>query len=72
MFLLTSQLTLALPQIVVQYPKSVLMDQTFDIKFGLYKVFINSTNFQYITPGTKLVDVSGKIAYEGFGFILVS
>ncbi|BFH72209.1 hypothetical protein SJAV_01530 [Sulfurisphaera javensis] len=52
--------------IYVSYPKSVYIGQNFTITFGLLSTVINSTNFQFMTPGTKIVNVSGKTAYEGF------
>ncbi|BCS91486.1 hypothetical protein [Metallosphaera javensis (ex Sakai et al. 2022)] len=53
--------------IQVNYPSNVLLGQNFTVSFSLVSNLINSTNFQYMTPGTKLVNVSGKTAYEGFG-----
>jgi len=51
----------------VNYPKSVYLGQNFTITFSLVTTAINSTNFQYVTPGTKLVNVSNNTAYQGFG-----
>jgi len=51
----------------VNYPKSVYWGQNFTITFSLATTLINSTNFQYVTPGTKLINVSNYTAYQGFG-----
>ncbi|ARM76939.1 hypothetical protein [Acidianus manzaensis] len=51
----------------VQYPKNVLMGQNFTITFGLASNVINSTNFEYATPGTKIVNISSNTGYQGFG-----
>ncbi|WP_338598652.1 hypothetical protein V6M85_08190 [Sulfolobus tengchongensis] len=51
----------------VQYPKNVLMGQNFTITFGLTSNVINSTNFEYVTSGTKIVNISGNTGYQGFG-----
>lgn len=53
--------------IVVYYPSQVLMGQPFTITFGLATSVINSTTFEYLTPGTEVVNVSGGTAYRGFG-----
>jgi len=50
----------------VNYPKSVYWGQNFTITFSLATTVINSTNFQYVTPGTKLSNVSNYTAYQGF------
>lgn len=58
--------------VYVSYPKSVYYGQNFTITFGLYSTVINSTNFQFMTPGTRLVNVSGNVAYQGYvGYWLV-
>ena len=58
--------------IVVYYPSYVLMGQPFTITFGLETFAINSTRFEYVTPGTKVVNASGGTAYWGpYGFWLV-
>ncbi|BDC17407.1 hypothetical protein [Acidianus sp. HS-5] len=53
--------------IEVCYPHQVLMEQEFTIRFSLTTSEINSTNFEYITPGAEIVNVSGMTAYKGFG-----
>lgn len=60
--LATSSITL-----VVQYPNEVLIGQPFNITFFLGTSVINSTNFQYLTQGTQIENVSGHLAYKGFG-----
>lgn len=54
-------------QIIVNSPKQVYIEQTFNISFELVTSVINSTNFQYVTPGIKVVDMNGEKAYEGTG-----
>ena len=58
--------------IVVNYPSHVLMGQPFTVTFGLETFVLNSTRFEYVTPGTKVVNASGGTAYWGpYGFWLV-
>jgi len=52
----------------VNHPKSVYWGQSFTITFSLATTVINSTNFQYVTPGTKLVNVNNHTAYQGFRY----
>ncbi|MCP6729837.1 MULTISPECIES: hypothetical protein [Metallosphaera] len=66
-FAFLTSLTVLSYTVQVSYPSNVLLGQNFNISFSLVSNLINSTNFQYMTPGTKLVNVSGKTAYEGFG-----
>jgi len=49
------------------YPKSVYLGQTFSITFSLATTVINSTNFQYITPGTEILKIDNHTAYRGSG-----
>ena len=53
--------------VVVYYPSDVLMGQPFTVSFGLATSVINSTKFEYVTPGTEIINVSGGTAYRGFG-----
>ena len=53
--------------IEVNYPKSVYWGQSFTITFSLATSIINSTNFQYATPGTKILEIDNHTAYQGFG-----
>jgi len=53
--------------IEVNYPKSVYWGQSFTITFSLATTVINSTNFQYVTPGTKIIKIGNYTAYQGFG-----
>ena len=58
--------------VVVYYPSDVLMGQPFTVSFGLATSVINSTKFEYVTPGTEIINVSGGTAYWGpAGFWLV-
>jgi len=65
--ILSSSIASANYVIVVNYPKSVYWGQSFTITFSLATTVINSTDFQYVTPGTKLVNVNNHTAYQGFG-----
>ncbi|QGA68909.1 hypothetical protein [Sulfolobus sp. E11-6] len=65
--LLIPSIASASVEIYTSYPKEVLIGQNFTISFGLMSNIINSTNFQYITPGTRILNVSGETAYQGFG-----
>jgi len=53
--------------IMVSYPKSVYWGRSFTITFSLSSTVINSTNFQYVTPGTKTIKIGNYTAYQGFG-----
>ena len=58
--------------IVIHYPSYVLMGQPFTVTFGLETITINSTRFEYVTPGTEIINTSGGTAYWGpYGFWLV-
>ena len=58
--------------IVAYYPSDVLMGQPFTVSFGLATSVINSTKFEYVTPGTEIINVSGGTAYWGsYGFWLI-
>jgi len=52
--------------IEANYPKSVYWGQGFTITFSLATSVINSTNFQYVTPGTKIIKIGNCTAYQGF------
>ena len=66
-FVLSSSVASANYVIVVNYPKSVYWGQSFTITFSLASTVINSTNFQYVTPGTKILKIDNHTAYQGFG-----
>lgn len=53
--------------IQVSYPKEVFVGQPFTIKFSLLTIYINSTSFQYMTPGMGVLYILGlgEPAYEG-------
>ena len=53
--------------IQVSYPKEVFVGQPFTINFSLLTVYINSTSFQYMTPGMGVLYILGlgEPAYEG-------
>lgn len=55
--------------IQVSYPQEVFVGQPFTIDFSLLTVYINSTSFQYMTPGMGVLYILGlgKPAYEGYG-----
>jgi len=53
--------------IEVNHPKSVYWGQSFTIAFSLASTIINSTNFQHVTPGTKILKIDNHTAYQGFG-----
>lgn len=50
----------------VSYPQEAFIGQKFNITFSLTTSEINSTNFEYVTPGTKIVNLTGNTAYQGF------
>lgn len=63
---LASTVTSATYSIEVFYPHNAIIGQELTVTFSLFTSEINSTDFQYVTPGTKIVNVSGMTAYEGF------
>ena len=62
-----SSVALAKYMVIANYPKSVYWGQSFTIIFSLATSIINSTNFQYVTPGTKILEIDNYTAYQGFG-----